>query len=485
MLKMKNIYSIILTIAFAFGLSLSSITNALASLRPVSPSLTDTVIQSDVIVEVELLTFRPSVNAPDINTNQDEAFLSQVHLLIKPSGIYQFRVLKELKGQVGNTIKVSLPYISAQNYNLAKIKVEIGTRMLLFLKKENSNLIPVNSNIPLVAIDRNAEIPSGISVEQQVVYLLLASMNQPELRKSNAYLLRQTVDKQITAVLYKYIDDPDLETKDAIYYCLATNQQVSIIPYIARLSHDLNINTKGKEADSVEALSTFTTAEAVPSLNPLLFEPDLRVRTKSAYSLYNIANKTSIPYLILALRDPDPDQDIPAGATVLLHRLIPALGKLSLKSHEDYTNHREYETDYIYQWWIDELNGRHSTKAKDSAPTVQAEVPQKAENFQVNLYNPSVEVRRRAVNALIATAGKSIIPYLVLALQDPDTVVSYNAYKALHDILSLPGEVSEMADYDSHRGQEDKPIYDWWTNHLKETPVKIPDSTGFVPLVRH
>ena len=482
---MKKTHSVFVISGFVLCLLLSSITNALASLQPVSPSLMDTITQSDVIVEVEVLTFQRDLNAPDVNTNQEESFLSKVHLLIKPSGIYQFRVLKKLKGQVGNTIKVSLLYISAQNYNFAKIQVEPKTKALLFLKKENSNLIPVNSNVPLIAIDGNAEVPSGISVEQQVVRLLLASMNQPELRKSNAYLLRQNVDPQVTAVLYKYIDDPDLETKDAIYYCLATNQQVSIIPYIARLSHDLNINTKGKEADSVEALSTFTTVEAVPFLNPLLFEPDLRVRTKSAYSLYNIANKTSIPYLILALRDPDPDQDIPAGATVVLHRLVPALGKLSLKSHEDYINYREYETNHIYQWWMDELNGRHLTKAKEPAPIAQAEVPQKAENFQVNLYNPSVELRRRAINALTATADKSSIPYLVLALQDPDTIVSYNAYKALHDILSLPGEVSEMADYDSHRGQEDKPIYDWWTNHLKETPVKIPDSTGFVPLVQH
>ena len=69
-------------------------------------------------------------------------------------------------------------------------------------------------------------------------------------------------------------------------------------------------------------LETFNTPQALPQLNALLFDPDPRIRQQVILSLRNsrLADRSSIPYLMVALHDPNPviqgAADVTLGAQV-------------------------------------------------------------------------------------------------------------------------------------------------------------------------
>jgi hypothetical protein len=96
-------------------------------------------------------------------------------------------------------------------------------------------------------------------------------------------------------------------------------------------------------------------------LNVLLFDPRsewIRVNDISALNTNRLADKTSIPYLMVALRDPDQQGSVGFGAYVILHRLIPSLG--AFRSEAYFKEHREEEIRAVESWWTDELAGKHS-----------------------------------------------------------------------------------------------------------------------------
>ncbi len=447
---------------------------------PSAKGLPKATEEAQVVVIAKIINQK--FNLP--NANDPNRGIFQIY----PSGLYTLQLLLVVKGQLPSKFQVRLPEISTTSYGENIFTVAKDDRVLLILKYDaDGSLVPVNNLLPLIKLATNQTFNSNqhTSTLLYLTSILLKSLSDPSVRLANLNAMRGVVDPQVVVGLIPYLNDPNMNVRGVVFECLATNQQVVVIPRLVELAMQMEKRNRGMGDHVLIALREFKTTDAVPYLNPLTFSDNLYLRTQAVYAIYKIANNTSIPFLILALHDPDPTGNIPAAATIAMHRLVPALGPVPLQSHDDYIKLKQSQTERIYQWWADELNRKHLTKEERTALTAQAEVPQKTEEIQLALYNPSVEVRHRAINALMITADQSSIPYLVLALQDPDATVSYNAYKTLHRLLSLPGEVSKIADYESHRDQEDQPLYDWWANHLKEAPVKIPDSTGFVPLIQH
>ena len=346
----------------------------------------------------------------------------------------------------------------------------------MLLKKADGEFLPVDTTLPLIPLSNNIFAKQGAQdVQREIVRLMLASSVDPNIRRVNVYLLRDTVDSQITTALVSYLNDPDLRTRDAVLYCLATNQQVAAIPRIAELATILD--RQGQGAESTKTLENFTTPEAVPYLKPLIITPNYLVRQESIRSLYNIADKSCIPYLILALRDPDPDQIIPVAADIALHRLIPVLGPAPTQSHDDYIKHRQESTKLIYDWWIDELNGKHT---KPGNQTAAASSNDSQAQMYALLSSPIASVRRDAVSRLKKDANADSVPCLVLALQDPDETVSYSAYITLHRLVSTLGPAVNAEQFRSNKTSELQRIYSWWSVHLSPKPFQRPDTTGFI-----
>jgi hypothetical protein len=65
-----------------------------------------------------------------------------------------------------------------------------------------------------------------------------------------------------------------------------------------------------------------------------------------------------------------------------------------------------------------------------------------------------------------ASADRTSVPYLVLALQDPDPVVSYGAYALLHRLLKALGPSRTRPEFEANRDAETQPIYAWWQDEL-------------------
>ena len=106
-----------------------------------------------------------------------------------------------------------------------------------------------------------------------------------------------------------------------------------------------------------------------------MFIPDVATRRAAAARLAQVGDAGSIPYLILALQDPDtqqPDVNVSYVAYKALHRLIPSLGPA--EGSDAYAAERAAATQPIYDWWQDELLGKHLTdhSYRDSCPQVDA-----------------------------------------------------------------------------------------------------------------
>jgi len=76
------------------------------------------------------------------------------------------------------------------------------------------------------------------------------------------------------------------------------------------------LQKSGDSTEAIVALESFTVPEALPYLNNLLFDPIYYTRMSAILSIDRLADRSSVPFLILALRDPDPQQLIEPSAWV-------------------------------------------------------------------------------------------------------------------------------------------------------------------------
>ena len=356
-----------------------------------SHPLSEAIGQAQIIVVARVITYTPDAEAVRAQAEQRRNRGSGPRILdadglvnavsLQSAGQYKVQIIQSVKGEekVGDILQLNLPQISAHYYNYAHFQVLPGNRVLLLLQQTGQSLSPVDPTLPLLKLSGTARPSQGdasaVSVSHTVVSLLLASLHDTELRKSHAYLLRDVADPLIPPALIPYQEDPDLNTRDSVLFCLATNQVVTAIPRIAQLERSLHQENSGSEA--VAALQAYTKPEAASYLNPLLLEQPSQVRLNASFALRVVADQKSVPYLFLALKDPDATTAYSAYLT--LHRLLPTLG--FPRSSPEFEKNRDQALQPLYEWWEDELSGKHpapwnlvSERAKNSAPAAAPRV---------------------------------------------------------------------------------------------------------------
>ena len=400
----------------------------------------------------------------------------------KPPEHYTFSVSLVLKGQCNATLKLDLWYIEYCYYSDAKPRFQRGDTVLLMLTEDGKGqLQPVDERIPLIPLEApgaDLSAAGGLSLQARVDRLMLYSLIDPVCRRANTFLMRDTVDPQIVEALAQYLDDPDLSTRDNVLCCLAANQQVIAIPLIAKLAEDPRM--RGKADRSVASFPDYHTPEAVPFLDPLLLSTDYFLRLHAMDAEYNLADSRSVPYLMLALYDPDPQRLIPLSADVVLHKLIPSLGP----QHEDdydsgvkyFYSHRAVEIALFQGWWHDELMGLRVTKARALDVRDPARPPAAVSELNPWLFDPRVKVRRAAIHALEKLADPTSIPYLLMALHDPDAEIEYGAYQIVHRLAPETGPARPEPYFEAHTSEEVNALYGWWQDDLsgKRRPLSGP-----------
>lgn len=454
--------------------------------NPSTPWLAQAINQSQIIVIAEVLREQPEANPPQSN----DLFAHTVWSL-KPPSLYTCRVLQTLRGAIQPTFQVHLPRLVSFSYGQAHLDVKAGDHVLLLLQLgDTSELKPTIHSVPLVKIGKRQVLTRKLvdeDIQSAVVGLLLDSLADPTLRTANAFVLQGVVAPEVPAGLIKYINDPDLYTQSAVLGCLAVNQQVAVIPRIAKLVKEASKQDSGTGYGDMVALPLldFTTLAAVPYLNPLVVDQVYQLRLTSTMALRQLPDEKSIPYLVLALRDPDYQHVIPSSAWRLLHKIVPALGSTFPKDNAFFLAHKDMETQFIYTWWSDELLGKHILKTPEGQQVVSRTLPADASLAVLNtsLFEPSAKLRRTAMYRLQKAADAASIPYLVLALQDPDGTVAYEAYDTLHRLAPSLGEAQGSEAFGANRESVTAPVYAWWSDYLGgKRPVIPMPSEKLIPL---
>ena len=127
---------------------------------------------------------------------------------------------------------------------------------------------------------------------------------------------------------------------------------------------------------------------------------------------------------------------------------------------------REHLTRPLYDWWNDELMGVHFHSAEQTTGRSTKQVVGKVEGLNLKMFNPDPTTRLKSVSLLTSEANRKSIPFLVLALQDPDNDVAFEAYKILHRLIPVLGLVKDAAFFNANRGVASQPVYDWWRDEL-------------------
>ena len=426
------------------------------------------ISQAQTIAIARLQTYSPDTDAKrnfaaDTELAGGQSALSVLLEITRmaPMGTYQFHVTKYLAGVGPRVLHLSLPPISKTAYGQSTFPITQGRTYLLLLRKDAAGtLAPVDRNVPLIPLSDPTPALAAVQTLQDIPKLLYMSLADAAVRAPVTALLKPLDDPNLVVDLFPYIDDTDPRTRDNILYCMAVSQQVAAIPRIAVL--DEVMHKSGLVADSINALSAFKTEEAVPYLNPLIVAHSYPLRFNAMLALSSLANSSSIPYLVLALWDPDPQHMIPSDAWGLMHRLVPEL-KDPEGGADLFYAHRQQQTDQILRWWRDELAGKHLTKG---ATGTTAALPVSVSGLNVLLASPYVANRQAAMSKLTKSADMSSVPYLVLALQDPNKSIAFRAITILGRLapkLAVPGTLSDFVD---SRDTYTKQIMTWWQTHL-------------------
>ena len=405
--------------------------------------------------------------------------------MLEPAATFDFKILKVVKGEfTPNELILTPGVLFGSYYRVAKIGV--GDRVLIALESTAKGEVQiVATSRPFIKLISTQSLELvGTDVLDQLINLLLDSLNDKSLLQPNTEVLRDVVSTKIVVGLAPYLQDEDLFVKDNALYAMAVNQQVSAIALITSFVKQMRSREPGQisPSNSGRAIGLYTTPAAVPSLSALLLEPSSGFRYFAMSSLGNIADesrksrkpfdRSSIPYLILVLQDTEPRRSNAKSAFAILHKLIPSLGSVYKK---DFENDRPVETKKLLNWWRDELSGKNPRELMPGetlvVKTIPANIRKLSREQAVAVLNPllwemSLETRRAALAQLQKLADKSSIPYLLLACEDPDFDVAYGAYQLLGKLLPEVGAHVIRKAFEADRETALKPLYAWWQDEL-------------------
>jgi hypothetical protein len=269
-------------------------------------------------------------------------------------------VILPLKGAAPQTVEFPVPSINQSlNYGDPKFRVTVDRDYLLFLSRrsEGGPLLPNDPAVPMILLGKDAPAkattmpstaPSGRRTSETarvVESLLLASLDDPECRAADLYLLHSLRSDAVVTAARGALQDSDPNVKVNALCCLASNQVVEAIPQIAEMVHAF-----GEHAPAttrlLNALVYYDTPLATPHLNPLLVDevsPSLQQFAAMAMNQKRLADKTSVPFLIRLLKETDGLGSY--YAYIMLHKLYPTTGPN--KDRLYFEAHREEELKAI------------------------------------------------------------------------------------------------------------------------------------------
>jgi hypothetical protein len=286
-------------------------------------------------------------------------------------GTYTFSILARLKGEATEELRFHHPQpVTWLAYSDDKFTVKDGGIYLLFLAQQGGEWRSVDQSHPFIPLGEKLQIQSlplegeDKEISAALIRLMIASLDDEAVRRSSLNLLRGTRSADVVSAARRFWDDPDYFVQTGALNCLATNQVVEAIPRIIELKRKIDQAGTG-DLGRIPRLDVYNTPECLPQLNVLLFDPAPMVREHVMLALRNnrLADQGSIPYLMVALKDPNTIVAAAAGAT--LHELIPSLG--AWRGPEAFLTHREEEIQKLDEWWVDHLSGRHG----DGPPLVR------------------------------------------------------------------------------------------------------------------
>ncbi len=260
-----------------------------------------------------------------------------------------------LKGQIAETFPAYAPRPAPGSSTYGETKLQSGDTVLLFLRrvvvKKQTYWVVVDNAVPAVRLTDNgakqaaarAQIDTASPVLPRVVSLILPSLADAELRPLSAYYLAAVRDTRLPNALVPYADDPDLHVRDTVLTGLATNQSVDVLPRIIRLARTLARQKKPAPV-CVRAIGKLKNPKAVETLNHLLFEMDGTTRQSAVFALGPVANRSSVPFLMVALQD----KTIAYEAYLILHRLARIDGPP--RDPVYFARHRAQATQAIVRW---------------------------------------------------------------------------------------------------------------------------------------
>ncbi len=446
---------------------------------PETAPLPKTIAKADIIVVAELESFTIDSNykAPPTDKSLEGMQAIVAMTSLNPPGQGMFHVLRTIKGQCGDYLKVKLPQVLSVYYSHVNLPVKEKMEVILMLDADGGLLQPVDSTIPFIMLARpgqSLDTTTTSSVSDTEVYdLMFKSTVDPLLRSANIFLLRSIKHPYIKEHLLSYTNDPELNVRDDALYGLAVNQQLTAIPQIAQLEQEVMQKT-GKGIAAVGALENYRSPDAVPYLNPLLFATSQYARLNAMAALQNLGGRSSLPYLMLTLFDPEEQNVVGYSAYRTLHRLVPALGRPRDPGY--FEVQREAETARVLRWWKDELSGKHPQLILEATePTIEiSALP--LEKLNALVFDPSTETRQKAFAELEKRADSSSIPYLVLALYDPNEKLAFGAYTKLHQLIPKLPVAKDQTFFVAQRKKALLPVFDWWEDELLGKhiqPVKV------------
>ena len=449
---------------------------------PAANSLERTVGQAQAVIvfKVDSLDIKakpvPKLDPGGAYLGTDAAIAMSI---FQGEGTYDLTAVKNIKGDVGSQLAIQFPALSTLGYASASMMGEIppfqvkaGDFLVAFLRKENGVWTaqdPWRPFVPLFSAPDLAATPEGTPL-QQVQSLIMPQLKDEATRLMAADLLSQASNPQVLVALAPYAQDPNLRVRDFVLSAMARNRQLGAIPLIRNLNRLTNAAGRGNPKAIILLPNYAGIKEAVPLLNPLLFENEYFIRTNTLATLGRSKDASSLPFLLLTLYDAAHGKENEPDAYAMFSVISGA--KLSVGAG-DFERNPDQARKAAWGWWQDELAGKHPAAENAPAPAVTLAPDQKfaaADLPQLNLglFMLSETTRRAAARGLEGLADASSTPYLLVALYDPLPDVAYTAYTTLHRLVPELGPASARALWQTQREAQTTAAFEWWQKHLLE-----------------
>jgi len=397
-------------------------------------------------------------------------------------GTYQLITVRNIKGDAGADVTLKAPALTGLGY-LSTFHVKVGDFLIALLRKDGNSWVPQDPMRPFVPLFVTPDLTtiSDANPLQQVESLVIPELKDKSTRLLAADLLSNSKNSKVLVALAPYIEDSNLRVRDIVLTTFARNKQLNVINRIRDLNRLTSVqgsNLKG----ITELLNYSGMKEAVPFLNPLLFEAEQFIRINALDSLVQAKDASSIPFLLLTLHDPEPQKANAESAFGLLQGFTKNASSISL---DNFRAQKIKATAEMIKWWQDELSGKRPVAEGEEQPRVTLRESNLYEakdlpRLNEGLFMRSEFTRDAAIKALDKLADQSSIPYLLLAQYDPKPDIAFGAYKTLHRLIPELGPAKLRGTFDAGRETLAQQGFDWWTKSLVDAE-KPPTSPAARP----